>query len=65
MNKQPKPIVNLIGQDGNAFAILGACTKAGRKAGWSKDQIDAFQSEATSGDYDNVLQTALKYFEVV
>lgn len=28
------------------------------------EQIQSFQDEAMSGDYDNVLQTALKYFSV-
>lgn len=59
-----KPVVKLVGQDGNAFAIIGACTRAARKAKWTPEQISKFTDEAMSGDYDNVLQTALKYFEV-
>lgn len=59
-----KPTVRLIGQDGNAFSVLGACVKSASKAGWTAEQIQSFQDEAMSGDYDNVLQTALKYFSV-
>ncbi len=59
-----KPTVKLIGQDGNAFGILGECLKSAKRAGWSKDQIDAFKTEAMSGDYENVIATACKYFEV-
>jgi len=62
--KMSKPTLQLSGNDGNAFAILGAAKKAGKKAGWSKQQLSDFQIEATSGDYDNVLQTCMKHFEV-
>ena len=57
-----KPTVKLVGTDGNAFAILGKCQGVARKAGWSKEQIDQFMDEATSGDYDHLLMTACKNF---
>lgn len=60
----PKPTLQLSGNDGNAFAILGAAKRAGRQAGWSKKQLTDFQKEATSGDYDHVIQTCMEYFEV-
>jgi len=62
--KYPQVKVTLVGNDGNAFAILGACTKAARKAGLTTEQVQEFQTEAMSGDYDHLLQTAIKFFEV-
>jgi hypothetical protein len=62
--KKSKPIVKLIGQDGNAFAILAATKNSMKKAGWSREEIDEFFEEATSGDYDHLLQTVMKYCEV-
>ena len=62
--KYPEVQVQLTGNDGNAFAILGNCQKAARQAGLTKDQIDEFVNEAMSGDYDHLLQTCMKYFEV-
>ena len=59
-----KPVVKLSGQDGNAFNILGLCQRAARKAQMSKEQLEVFMKEAMSGDYDHLLQTAMKYFEV-
>ena len=59
-----KPVLELVGQDGNAFFILGKALKAARQAGWSEEQVQQFQKEATSGNYDNLLQTCMKYFEV-
>lgn len=55
--------VQLTGKDGNAFAIMGAVTQA-LKRGGRRDLVDKFTEEATSGDYDNLLQTAMKYVEV-
>jgi hypothetical protein len=59
-----KPVVKLVGEDGNAFAIMGRVIQALRKAGL-KDQIESFKKEAMSDDYDHLLQTAMKYVEVV
>jgi hypothetical protein len=59
-----RPEVQLTGTDGNAFAIIGAVAKALRRAGNGPDVVAAFQAEATSGDYDHVLQTAMTYAEV-
>ena len=56
--------VQLSGQDGNAFAIMGSVQKALKQAGATKEDIDTYLSESMSGDYDNLLQTAMKYVEV-
>jgi hypothetical protein len=59
----PHVRVTLVGTDGNAFAVLGAVRKAPRRAGIAKDEIDAFYAEATRGDYDHLLQTAMRWVE--
>ena len=56
-----KPTLKLTGTDGNAFSILG---KASRVARENKLDWDTIQTEATSGDYDHLLQTMMKHFEV-
>ena len=61
--KHPSITVQLTGQDGNAFAILGRCRKAAREAGLLDSEINAFVTEATSGDYDHLLQTAMRWFD--
>lgn len=55
--------VKLTGTDGNAFAIIGAVRKALKRGGHG-DLVEEFTKEATSGDYDHVLQTCMKYVEV-
>lgn len=60
-----KPELELAGQDGNAFFILGRASKALRKAGADKEYIDKYTEEATRGDYDNFLSVTMGYFDVV
>lgn len=60
--KYPDITVALTGQDGNAFAIVGRCREAARGAELSNDEIAAFISEAVAGDYDHLLQTAMRWF---
>ncbi len=64
--KEPsiKPTVNLIGQDGNAFSIMGNIKRALKRAGADKEYIDKYISEATSGDYDHLLTVSMKYVHV-
>ena len=62
--KYPDIEVELSEQDGNAFAILGRVTKALRRADVPSDEIDAFQKEATAGDYDHLLQTCMRWVDV-
>ena len=58
-------LIQVVGlfDNGNAFAILGKAQRAARKGGWTPEQIDAFLTEAKSGDYDHLLQTTMKHFE--
>jgi hypothetical protein len=60
----PKPPLVLTGVDGNALAILGAAQKALKKAGYTKADIVAFNTEAMSGDYDRLLAACFGWFEV-
>ena len=61
MAKYPNINVAITTIDSNAFSIMGAVTKAMRRAGVDKTEIDAYFAEATSGDYDKVIQTSMKY----
>ncbi len=63
MSEKKKPVVKLIGEDGNAFLILGKVSKALRAAGMN-EEAEAFMKEATKGDYDHLLRTACEYVQV-
>lgn len=62
--RYPHVEVQLIGQNGNAFNILGICQREAREAGLTEEQITEFCEEAMSGDYDDLLRTCMKYFTV-
>lgn len=55
----------IIGQDGNAFAIMGAAGRVLKDAGLYEEYWSAYYAEATAGDYDHLLRTTMEYFEVV
>jgi hypothetical protein len=57
--------VNLIGYDGNAFSIMGAVTKALRRAGVSREEQDQYFKEATAGDYNHLLSTTSQWVNIV
>ncbi len=62
--KYPEIHVQLVGLDGNAFSILGRCLQAMRRAGLSQEERDSFHKEATSGNYDHLIATCIKWFDV-
>jgi hypothetical protein len=64
MVKYPEIEVQLTGQDGNAFAIMGAVSNALRKGGVTKDKINEYTTQSMSGDYDNLLRTAMEWVSV-
>lgn len=64
MPKYPEVVVEMTGEDGNAFAILARVKRAMRRAGVRDYQIERFRDEATSGDYDNLLQTVMRWVTV-
>jgi hypothetical protein len=59
--KYPEIEVRLVGEDGNAFAIIARVASALRGHGCDRDTVAKFRSEATSGDYDNLLRTCFAW----
>lgn len=64
MSKYPDIEVELIGQDGNAFLILGKVQKALREGGVSDEEVKQYYEEATAGDYNHLLRTTMEWVEV-
>lgn len=62
--KHPEIKVQLSGTDGNAFAIMGMVMRELRKAGVSEEEQQQYMAESQSGDYDNLLQTAMRWVDV-
>lgn len=60
-----KPVLNLVGVDGNAFALLGVASRRMKEIGKPKEEIQKVFAEATAGDYHHLLRTLDKYFRLV
>ena len=54
---------SLIGVDGNAFAVMGYVRNAMKAEGSSKEDIDNYTKDATSGDYHHLLMVSAEMVE--
>lgn len=61
--KYPNITVAVVLSPANAYSILAIVSKALRDNDLA-DEIPAFLKEATSGDYDHLLQTCMKWVNV-
>ena len=50
---------DLVGIDGNAFNVMGYVRRAMKECGFSKDEIEAYTKDATSGDYNHLLVVSM------
>lgn len=55
--------LQLAGQDGNAFNILGVFSRAAKKEGWTMEEIEKVTNEAMKDDYNHLLATILAHTE--
>lgn len=62
--KFPDVQVQLSGEDGNGFFIVARVRKALERAGHREAEVEFF-TEATSGDYDHLLQTCMRWVTVL
>ncbi len=65
MNNTPftDAVVQLTGEDGNAFSILGRVKRAIMRSN-HPELAEAFIKEATAGDYDHLLCTCMLYVTI-
>lgn len=63
--KYPHVHVRLIGEDGNAGAIMGRVAEAMRAAGVPSEERNAYRLESMQGDYTQLLRTVFKWVTVV
>lgn len=61
--KYPNITIPLVGEDGNAFSILGRVRRIMYRSGLGDMEWGDFYCEATSGSYDHLLATTMKWFD--
>ena len=54
---------DLVGVDGNAFAVMGYVLKAMKECKMPKEEQSDYQTEAMSGDYDNLLTISIEMID--
>ncbi|MCV2891270.1 DUF6900 domain-containing protein [Ruegeria aquimaris] len=58
----PQLHLRLIGEDGNAFAILGRAKRLMQTHGLQPTEIERFLTQAKAGDYNHLLETCHRWF---
>lgn len=54
---------DLVGVDGNAFAIMDYVLKAMKECKMSKEEQSDYQNKAMSGDYNNLLAVSIEMID--
>ena len=54
---------DLVGVDGNAFAVMAYVLKAMKECKMSKKEQSDYQTKAMSGDYDNLLAVSVEMID--
>jgi hypothetical protein len=61
--RYPSIVVQLSGEDGNAFSILAKVSQALRRAKVSAEEQALFRKEAMSGDYNHLLAVCMSWVD--
>ena len=63
MTETTKPTVQLSGEDGNIFSIVGRCRRALKRAGRQDLADEMSEKVKKSGSYDKALQIVMDYVD--
>ena len=54
---------NLVGIDGNAYSVMGYVIQAMKRERFSKSEIDDYQADAMSSDYNHILSVSAEMID--
>jgi hypothetical protein len=63
MSDKPKPKVQLVGEDGNVFNLLGLCVKALKRDVQYEEAQELQKRVLECGSYEKALSIMLEYIE--
>lgn len=58
-----KKLYSLVGQDGNAYFLMGYTGKCMRHEGFTEDEVKAMYADAQSSDYNHLLCVCSEFIE--
>lgn len=61
---EPMYDVVVVPDDGNAFSVMSAVSRALRKKGATDSEVEQYLADSMSGDYDNLLRVAMKWVKL-
>lgn len=64
MDEREVPTVNLVGTNGNAFAVISAVKGAMRDADWTKEEMTEIMDDMMSINYNHLLAVVCTVCEV-
>ena len=59
--KTKQVTLQLVGLDGNAFALMGAFQRQAKREGWTPEEIKSVLDECQRGDYTHLLATLMDH----
>ena len=63
MTTHTKPMIKLVGEDGNIFSIMGRTSKALKRAGLRAEAAAYTERVTRCGSYDEALMITLEYVD--
>ena len=65
MEERPTVLLDFDGPGGNTLDLVATCVRAARRAGWPRETIENWKTEAMIGDRQHVLDMIFEHFEVM
>ncbi|QMT41288.1 hypothetical protein [Neisseria shayeganii] len=62
-NSPRKVKMKLVGLDGNAFVIMGACQRNAKRQGWNDADIETVLEAAKSSNYNHLVSVIMEHSE--
>ena len=61
-NFRTKPVIDLDGPQGNAFALMATATELGKSMGWTALDVATVNKQMMEDDYTHLVKTFLYHF---
>lgn len=56
---------DLVGVNGNAFAVMGYVANAMRENGYTRNQVEDYYADAKSADYSHLIRVSVRMIDEI